>query len=411
MTESPQIYIIGAGISGLIAAYELEQAGYTPIIFEKSNAAGGRVRTVHVDGYDLDIGFQVLLSAYPLAKKYLDYDQLQLTKLASGAQVLVGGKQLLIGDPQRDLSVLLPTLFSSIGSLADKLKILGLNRKLKKKSITEIFDTPETSTLEYLQSYGFSQKVIDRFFKPFFSGIFLEPDLRTSSRMFEFVYKMFGEGDATIPAAGIGAISEQLVSKLTRTEIHFNKEVERLTQEHVHLSDGTSIPHDGVIVTSNASDLVQNLNEGPTRWKSCMCLYFKIDKTTIPQGTISLVADGGRLSNNAYAYRTEDGTLLLSITTLKYRDRNQSEVIAEVENELSTYFGVQKSTFIHSFTIEQALPDLEQLQMSGEPSSSQLTENIFLAGDLLYNGSLNAAMESGRLAALGLIEKQSGILK
>ena len=88
MTESPQIYIIGAGISGLIAAYELEQAGYTPIIFEKSNAAGGRVRTVHVDGYDLDIGFQVLLSAYPLAKKYLDYDRLQLTKLASGAQVL-----------------------------------------------------------------------------------------------------------------------------------------------------------------------------------------------------------------------------------------------------------------------------------------------------------------------------------
>ena len=172
-----------------------------------------------------------------------------------------------------------------------------------------------------------------------------------------------------------------------------------------------SIPHDGVIVTSNASDLVQNLNEGPTRWKSCMCLYFKIDKTTIPQGTISLVADGGRLSNNAYTYRTEDGTLLLSITALTYRDKSQSEVVAEVENELSTYFGVQESTFVHSFTIEQALPDLEQLQMSGEPSSSQLTENIFLAGDVLYNGSLNAAMESGRLAALGLIEKRSGILK
>lgn len=411
MTESPQICIVGAGISGLIAAYELEQAGYSPVIFEKSNAAGGRVRTIHVDGYDLDIGFQVLLSAYPLAKKYLDYERLELTKLASGAQILVGGKQLLIGDPQRDLSVLLPTIFSSIGTLGDKVKILGLNRKLKKKSITEIFDTPESSTLEYLKSYGFSQKVIDRFFKPFFSGIFLEPDLRTSSRMFEFVYKMFGEGEATIPAAGIGAISEQLVSKLTRTQLHFNKEVEQLTHKHVHLSDGTSIPHDGVIVTSNASDLIQNLNDEPTRWKSCMCLYFKIDTTTIPQGTISLVADGGRLSNNAYAYRAKDGTLILSITTLNFRDRSQAEVVSEIENEIRIYFGVKESTFIHAFTIEQALPDLQHLQMSAEPSSSQLTENIFLAGDVLYNGSLNAAMESGRLAALGLIEKQSGIVK
>lgn len=411
MTESPQICIVGAGISGLIAAYELEQAGYSPVIFEKSNAAGGRVRTIHVDGYDLDIGFQVLLSAYPLAKKYLDYERLELTKLASGAQILVGGKQLLIGDPQRDLSVLLPTIFSSIGTLGDKVKILGLNRKLKKKSITEIFDTPESSTLEYLKSYGFSQKVIDRFFKPFFSGIFLEPDLRTSSRMFEFVYKMFGEGEATIPAAGIGAISEQLVSKLTRTQLHFNKEVEQLTHKHVHLTDGTSIPHDGVIVTSNASDLIQNLNDEPTRWKSCMCLYFKIDTTTIPQGTISLVADGGRLSNNAYAYRAKDGTLILSITTLNFRDRSQAEVVSEIENEIRIYFGVKESTFIHAFTIEQALPDLQHLQTSAEPSSSQLTENIFLAGDVLYNGSLNAAMESGRLAALGLIEKQSGIVK
>jgi hypothetical protein len=141
-----------------------------------------------------------------------------------------------------------------------------------------------------------------------------------------------------------------------------------------------------------------------------MCLYFKIDNTSIPQDTISLVADSGRLSNNAYAYYDEGGTLILSVTTLKYGDKSQAEVVAEVENELSTYFGVQESTFIHAFTIEQALPDLKQLQMSAEPSNSQLTENIFLAGDVMYNGSLNAAMESGRSAALGLIEKRSGVL-
>ncbi|NQX93147.1 MAG: NAD(P)-binding protein, partial [Flavobacteriales bacterium] len=40
MTDTKTIYIIGAGVSGLIAAYELEQAGYSPIILEISGEAG-----------------------------------------------------------------------------------------------------------------------------------------------------------------------------------------------------------------------------------------------------------------------------------------------------------------------------------------------------------------------------------
>ena len=46
MESKETIYIVGAGISGLIAAFELEKAGYTPIVLEKSNGVGGRVRTV-----------------------------------------------------------------------------------------------------------------------------------------------------------------------------------------------------------------------------------------------------------------------------------------------------------------------------------------------------------------------------
>ena len=46
MDSNKTIYIIGAGISGLIAAYELEQAGYSPVVLEKADAVGGRVRTV-----------------------------------------------------------------------------------------------------------------------------------------------------------------------------------------------------------------------------------------------------------------------------------------------------------------------------------------------------------------------------
>jgi hypothetical protein len=81
-----------------------------------------------------------------------------------------------------------------------------------------------------------------------------------------------------------------------------------------------------------------------------------------------------------------------------------------VEAEVREYFGVGQLEHIKTFTIPQALPDLTNLKMTSPPSESQLTEHIFLAGDVLFNGSLNAAMESGRLAAQGFIERRAGIL-
>ena len=44
--------------------------------------------------------------------------------------------------------------------------------------------------------------------------------------------------------------------------------------------------------------------------------------------------------------------------------------------------------------------------MTAQPNKSQVLENVFVAGDYLFNGSLNAAMESGRLAAQGMVQKK-----
>ncbi len=410
MDSNKTIYIIGAGISGLIAAYELEQAGYSPVVLEKADAVGGRVRTVEKNGYHLDLGFQVLLSAYPLANKYLDFDALRLRRLESGSQIYVDGKRFLIGDALRNIRLLAPTLLADIGSLTDKVKVLALSRRLKKKSLGAIFDSPETSTLEYLRSQGFSEKIIDRFFRPFFSGIFLEPELRTSSRMFEFVYKMFGEGYATIPEQGIGAISKQLKKKLKTTQFQFGQEVKQVTNERITLGNGQELIHNGVIITANASALVSNMNDQAIQWKSCTCLYFEVERTNIPEGTIALVADKGKLSNNLYAYKDASGKQLLSVTTLKHTGKTNEELTQAIEAEVKEYCGIQQIKHIANFRISEALPDLTHLKMTTSPSESQLTDHIFLAGDVLFNGSLNAAMESGRLAALGLLEKKSGIM-
>ena len=117
-----KIYIIGAGVSGLIAAKVLENNGYAPVVLEATDRAGGRVKTDLIDGFQLDHGFQVLLSSYPAAQKYLDFKALELQELRSGAVIFKNGKQQVIGDPLRDISVLFSTLFSGVGNLLDKIK-------------------------------------------------------------------------------------------------------------------------------------------------------------------------------------------------------------------------------------------------------------------------------------------------
>jgi len=407
MKHKETIYIIGAGVSGLIAAYELEQEGYHPIIIEQTDEVGGRVKTIHEKGYALDLGFQVLLSAYPLAKKYLDLEALELHKLESGALIYVNDKAYRIGDPMRNWKMLFPTIFSDIGSISDKLKVLKLNNRLKRKSLDEIFESRETTTLQYLIEFGFSPKIIERFFKPFFAGIFLESNIQTSSRMFEFVYKMFGEGYATIPKLGIGEISNQLKNKLHNTEFIFNCEVKDITNDKILMVSGENLPHDGVIIATNSTSMIRSHKGADMKWKSCMCLYFEVDQTNIPANTIALIADGGNYTNNLYAYtdvKTEK--TILSVTTLEHMNKTDAEIIENIIAEVKKYTGALKVDFIHHYRIKQALPDIQNLKMTVQSAENQVMDNIFLAGDALMNGSLNAAMESGYIAAKSLLEKR-----
>ena len=415
-TEDTKIIIIGAGISGLVAAINLEEKGYSPIIFEASSSVGGRVKTDVVNGYQLDHGFQVLLEAYPKAKKYLDYKSLELQSFLPGATIFKNRTSQTLGDPTRSLKLLFPTMTASIGTLSDKLKILKLNTLLKKKTLDEIFSAPETTTLQYLKDFGFSQAIISDFFKPFFSGIFLEPALQTSSRMFEFVYKMFGEGMATLPKAGIGAISEQLRSKLNKTTFHFNTKVKQVSGQEVLLENGDSVHSDYIIIATEASHLVSNLREQEVAWKSCVNLYYEADSQEIAKPLIGLVADENTRINNLFYLNTLETQSrgkkqLLSVTVVDDDDLTEQALIATVTSELSTYCGIKNVNFLKSYVIYKALPALSNLRTDCEASETQLTNTIFLAGDHLLNGSLNAAMTSGERAAEGVIEKIEGISK
>jgi protoporphyrinogen oxidase len=404
-----RIHIIGAGISGLIAAQILENHGYHPTIIEASSTVGGRVKSDIVNGYTLDHGFQVLLTSYPAAKKYLDYKDLDLQKLLPGATLFKNGKSQTIGDPLRSLSLLFPTLLSSVGTLADKVKILKLNAVLKKKKLAVIFQTEEKTTLQYLKDLGFSNEIITDFFKPFFSGIFLETELETSSRMFEFVYKMFGDGLAVLPKKGMQAIPNQLSNKLKNTHFKFNSPVKEVKDKHIILEDGSILESHITIIATEASALVSNLKNQKTDWKSCDTLYFEAEKKVINKPLIGLVTDKNALINNIF-YHTSVATSnktekeLLSVTIVKKHQLNEKDLIDAVLEELHSKCGISDVTFLKRYQIKKALPKLINLQHEISSTETKLKSTIFLAGDQLLNASLNAAMIAGERAAMGVIQ-------
>ena len=404
-----KINIIGAGISGLIAAQILENHGYHPTIIEASNSVGGRVKSEIIKGHNIDFGFQVLLTSYPAAKKYLNYELLELQNFLPGATIFKEGKSQSIVDPLRNLSLLIPTIFSSIGNFSDKTKILKLNTLLKNKKIAEIFSTDEIATIEYLQNFGFSENIINDFFKPFFSGIFLEPDLTTSSRMFEFVYKMFGDGYAAVPKKGIQEIPNQLKSNLKNTTFKFNTTVKEVRDNQIILTDDNKIESHITIIATDASALVSNLKHQETAWRGCNTLYFETHKRIIKKPLIGLIADKNALINNIFYHTSlsqenKNDKELLSVTVVKEHNLSDLNLILKVTEDLKIYCGIDVKKFIKQYKIKKALPQLTNLQYEISSSETKLKSTIFLAGDQLLNGSLNAAIISGERAALGVIQ-------
>ena len=403
-----KIHIIGAGISGLVAAQTLENAGFSPTLIESTESVGGRVKTDLVDGYQLDHGFQVLLTSYPAAQKFLDYEALELQNFLPGAAIFTDGKENQIGDPLRDFSLLFPTVFSSLIPLSDKIKILQLNLKLKAKSISDIFAEKEKTTLQYLKDFGFSDQVITQFFKPFFSGIFLETKLETSSRMFEFVYKMFGTGNAALPKGGIQAIPNQLAEKLKTTKFLFNTKVNSVQNGSMTLEDGLFVESDFTIIATDAGQVLTNLKRETLNWKSCVTLYFETEKRVIAKPLIGLLPKENTLINNIFYHTSLETSIqaqkeLLSVTVVDNQNLRDEELINKVKSELKEHFNIEVIRLIKQYEIPKALPDLKNIKYSLTAEETRYSDQIFLAGDTLVNGSLNAAMLSGESAALAVI--------
>ena len=85
-------------------------------------------------------------------------------------------------------------------------------------------------------------------FADFFSADLLDESLSVSSRMLEFVFRMFSQGDIAIPADGMAAIPRQLAERLPRGSLRLQNSVASLDGQRVKLTDGSVLSGRAVVV-------------------------------------------------------------------------------------------------------------------------------------------------------------------
>lgn len=410
------VVIVGAGLAGLCCARTLHQAGVPFMLLEASDGVGGRVRTDQMDGFLLDRGFQVLQTAYPEAQRVLDYPALNLKPFYPGALVYFGGRLHRVGDPLRQPRHFLPTVFSPVGTLADKLRVARLRWRVSQGSIEDLFRKPETSTIEALKVQGFSESMIERFFRPFFSGVFFDRELASSSRMFEFIFRVLAQGDTALPAGGIGTIPAQLAESLPTDAIRTGASVARVKEGKVVLASGEEIPARAVVLATDGSETARLLGEAkPFATVDCSCLYFVTDKPPLAEPI--LVLDGENagpvtnlavVSNVAPSY-APPGQSLIQATVVGNPEMADPQLEAQSRKQLSRWFGpeVHDWRLLCLYRVTRALPDQRSPTQDPLTQPVQLRPWLFVCGEYQSLSSIHWAMVSGRRAGEAVVRELS----
>lgn len=389
----PEVVIVGAGLAGLACALHLVDAGVEVEVREAADRPGGRVATDTVDGMLLDRGFQVHNTGYPEAQRVLDHEALDLRPFTAGALVRVGARLHRVGDPRRVPTWTPGTLAAPIGSLRDK-ALIGLTAA--RCGLTDpgrLLSAPETTTYDALRARGFSDLVIDRFFRPFLSGVFLEDELTTSSRFFDLVWRSFVRGTQCVPAAGMAAIPAQLAARLPAGVLHLDTPVERLPAARA------------VVVATGptaAGALLPGLHVPPLQGVTTH--YHLAPQPPTTERAIAL--DGERsgpvtnsvvLTNAAPSYAP--GRHLVSSSVVRGQAGEP-----EVRAHLARLWGTNTSRWepVARYDITEGLPGQDP-PVGRLRKPVRLDPGLYVCGDHRDSASLQGALVSGRRAAQAVL--------
>ena len=413
--ELPTV-VVGAGLAGLVCARALVDAGATVRVLEASDAVGGRVRSDLRDGFRLDRGFQVLFTGYPAARRWLDFDRLDLRRFDPGAVIRHNGGWATLSDPRRDRAAIPASVRTDVISLGDKLRTVRLIARLRQREWDGVREVAgeDRPTETYLRGRGFSDAFIDRFARPFYGGIYLRRDLSTSARVFAFTFRMLATGETVVPADGIGALTQQLADGLPEGTVQLHSRVEELLRSGervvgVRTAQGEVAAARVVVATDSPTAARLTGLDLPGVPLASTAVYFASDRPLVGHKKILLnpapdayINNAVQLSNIAPEYAPA-GRHLFSCTILGTPDADDDAVIARCREELVEWFGQDAAAerLMALGVVRIPFSQFAQPPAIHErlPRNRTAIPGLYLAGEYTEDSSINGAMRSGEAAA------------
>lgn len=408
-TNQP-VVIIGGGLAGLACAAELHARSIEFLLVEAGDHVGGRVRTDHVEGFLLDRGFQVLLTAYPELERRVDLNRLDVKTFAPGASIVSNSALRVVADPLRaplDIArTIRSTLPGGVATPVDLLRLLVLRRRLLRTSAPLLLRGTDVPTVDALTMMGFSHRFIRSFFMPFIGGVQLDPTLSTSSRMFDVIMRMLLTGSAGVPAAGMGALPAAIADDLPAEMISLGERVLTVSPNEVK-TEQRAIAARCVVVATDGPAAAQMLDLPDPGSRSAGCVWFDIPEPPVDGRRIIL--DGEQtgpclnaavLSTVAPTYAPSGRHLIALATPGDVGPDLEERVLRQVTH----WWGDRTDGWRHLRTDRITHGQPNQSPPFAPKQRTRLADGLYVCGDHRDTGSIQGALFSGRRCAEAVLE-------
>ena len=436
-----KVVIIGAGIAGLAAGYQLKKAGCDSIILEALSFVGGRMSSEECEGFIIDKGAYTFPNAHRNLRSFIQdlgfKDHLVPT---SGTTSTFSGDReykIKIGSPMDFLTYKLLTgrnkrdmikLFLYAQSLG---KALDIGRPTSKT-----FDLERQSAAEYLLE-SYDEEILEKIAYPIFSEVFLGVPEQNSKLAFLATIKNLTTFKIFAFTEGMGVVPEQMMREL---DVRLNSPVvkiapasrEGLYEIHVGGENPRSYLAEGVIlavplplVINIVEGLPEDLADGfrSVRYAPSIVTALAVDREYPATSMINnlLRKDDGVIATVIFdhhksPHRTPKGKSLVTAILCESASRM---LFAEPDGKITEAVLGDVDKRYHGFADKlifskvyrwphgavQLMPGSVRQQHELRKMLAELRGNLLFAGDGLYKSSLEISFNTGVEAANRIMER------